>query len=197
MLRVTAALAASVAFVFSAAALPKPEIDHAAVARIAATCTADGAFGHKFGEKAPPEATKSPTFLTVSTLTRLGPEWAPLNELDASYTSETRVLSSLTARVVFNETDAASSDRKTIQFKNLFDTLTVEIASTRTFAEQDTKIEFGQYYTASYSSSTERWKGFTLEIQWSGPTFNISCRDGKLMKLRMHELLGPDSVVPD
>ena len=174
MLRFFAAVAACAVMFGASTVSAEPSMAPDFAARVATTCTKDGAFGHKFGEKGPgPGFTFKP-----------GPQWAPLHILKASYAPRSRKLIELEAWGGW-ESDEPFDSAKPIK-KDVFDAVLKEIATTRQFARQRVRGNGAIYY-----SDTAAGSGYTLMVNWLDAAIHITCTDEQGLSAAVKEVVGP------
>jgi len=147
------------------------------VARAAATCTAQGAFDHLFGEKLPGSG-----FSRAAA----GASWAPFGDLMMNKTLRTgrRVLA-IDGTASF-ENSATSSDEQKNDARRLFAAIDVQIQATRRFAECDAKSN-GDY--VEYHSVAGGVKGYILIVSIRGSAVGVSCEDADMRALAFKEAM--------
>ena len=187
MLRIHVALAVFAALLGSAAAETPPVMDRATVVRVANTCTAEGAFGHKFGETWQSGATGQlgyPVFHAAP-----GPDWAPLSALDGSYSPRSHQLWHLKASVNFGEPSQPGSPREAMA-RQLFEAVDAEVRATRQYTARNVETDFGWMKAVLYTFGADRENGFSLRLVFSASFFNLQCASGNFGEIRRREILG-------
>jgi hypothetical protein len=145
-----------------------PEPDRPAIVRAAQSCTAEGAFGHRFGEKnaGPKSGTGVPPF-AIETL---------------SSTAREDAVFEITAVASFAKALMSGEDR--IALANwFFRALDTEAAAERRFPKRDVRQD-----GVTFHSNADVTTGYTLDISHDGTSVWIACTDVALKRRAWSEM---------
>jgi len=145
-----------------------PEPDRAQVVRAAQACTAEGAFGHRFGEKnARPGSDSGVPPFAVETI---------------DTTRHDGLVFEVTAAASFAKARMSGEDRIALAAL-FFRTLDAEVATEHRFAARDARRD-----GVTYRSSADATTGYTLDLSHDGTSVRIDCTDVALKRRAWTEM---------
>jgi len=166
MLRIVGSAAAVLLLLPARAESPEP--DPVAIVRAAQSCTAEGAFAHRFGEKLAKPATETgaPPF-TIEAL---------------SGTGRGDVVFEITAVASFAKARMSGEDRIAMA-SWFFRALNGEIAAEKRFVRRDMRRD-----GVAYHSNADVRTGFVLDLSHDGTEVRLDCTDVALKRRAWSEM---------
>lgn len=140
----------------------------AQIRRVAEACTAQGAFGHRFGES-------QIGLITV----KVGPQWTPFRNLTIRATPQTHQTYQIEAEAIIGK-QSDPTDKNWARAERIRKTLKSEIAASHRFAHYDASMD-------NYQSADDWHSGYSLSIEAHENQIILTCTDEKLREQADHE----------